>query len=82
MKNTETLPRANHIEIDQQTVTICAFDTNESRENLADQAVQIIASGPSITDLAFAALKDRATIFSTVVSACWLSIPLITSQVM
>lgn len=63
MKNTETLPRANHIEIDQQTVTICAFDTNESRENLADQAVQIIASGPSITDLAFAALKDRATIF-------------------
>ncbi|WP_238034188.1 hypothetical protein [Psychrobacter sp. Ps4] len=63
VKTTEILPRANHIEIDQQTVTICAFDASESRESLAHQTIQVIASGPSIADLAFAAIQDRATIF-------------------
>jgi len=57
------LPPSATFNIDNQSVSISAFDAREAEQNLHQQAVNIIASGPSIADLAFADLVDTATIF-------------------
>ena len=57
------LPPSATFNIDNQSVSISAFDAREAEQNLHQQAVNIIASGPSITDLSFADLVDTATIF-------------------
>lgn len=57
------LPPSATFNIDNQSVCISAFDAREAEQNLHQQAVNIIASGPSIADLAFADLVDTATIF-------------------
>lgn len=49
--------------IGDKTITICAFNASEATQNLHQQVVNIIASGPSITDLAFTELLDMPTIF-------------------
>lgn len=50
-------------DIDNQLITIQAFNADESTQNLHKQAVNIIASGPSIAQLPFAELLDIPTIF-------------------
>lgn len=55
-------PTADFI-INDQLITIKAFDASEAQQNLQGQAVNIIASGPSIADLAFTTLQDTPTIF-------------------
>lgn len=57
------LPPSATFNIDNQSVGISAFDAREAEQSLHQQAVNIIASGPSIADLAFADLVDTATIF-------------------
>ena len=57
------LPSAVELTVGNQTITIDAFDAKESQQNLHQQAVNIIASGPSIADLLFADLVNTATIF-------------------
>lgn len=57
------LPPSATFNIDNQSVSISAFDAREAEQNLHQQAVNIIASGPSIADLVFADLVDTATIF-------------------
>lgn len=57
------LPPSATFNIDNQSVSISAFDAREAEQNLQQQAVNIIASGPSIADLSFADLVDTATIF-------------------
>ena len=57
------LPPSATFNIDNQSVGISAFDAREAEQSLHQQAVNIIASGPSITDLSFADLVDTATIF-------------------
>ena len=56
-------PPAATFNIDNQNISILAFDANEAEQNLYRQRVNIIASGPSIADLTFAELVDTATIF-------------------
>lgn len=57
------LPPSATFNIDNHSIGISAFDAREAEQNLHQQAVNIIASGPSIADLAFAELVDTATIF-------------------
>lgn len=57
------LPSTVEFDIDHQLITIHAFDTNEATQNLHKQAVNIIASGPSIANLTFAELLDTPTMF-------------------
>ena len=57
------LPPSTTFNIDNQSVGISDLDAREAEQNLHQQAVNIIASGPSIVDLAFADLVDTATIF-------------------
>ena len=57
------LPSTADFAINDQLITIKAFNASESQQNLQGQAVNIIASGPSIADLAFSALQDTPTIF-------------------
>ena len=57
------LPPSVSFDIDHQPITITAFDGTQSEQSLNGQAVNIIASGPSIADLAFSELLDVATIF-------------------
>lgn len=57
------LPHTVEFKIGNQTIAINAFDAQEAQQNLYQQAVNIIASGPSITDLEFINLVDAATIF-------------------
>jgi len=57
------LPSTVDFYIDNQTITIKAFNAKESKQNLHKQAVNIIASGPSITRLQFSDLLDIPTIF-------------------
>ncbi|WP_201511924.1 hypothetical protein [Psychrobacter alimentarius] len=52
-----------HFNIDNKTITVYAFDASKPTQNLHNQTVNIIASGPSIADLAFAKLLDMPTIF-------------------
>lgn len=49
--------------INNQNIYIRTFDAKEAKQNLHQQAVNIIASGPSIADLIFSDLVDTATIF-------------------
>ena len=57
------LPPSASFDIDHQSITIAGFDANQSGQNLNQQAVNIIASGPSIAHLAFLELVDTAVIF-------------------
>lgn len=57
------LPPAVEFKINGDVIIIKAFDANEAKQNLQRQAVSIIASGPSITNLDFSELLDTATIF-------------------
>ena len=63
MELTLQLPPTVKFDIDNQLITICAFNANQIDQNLHKQAVNIIASGPSIADLAFSELLDAPTIF-------------------
>ncbi|WP_296243814.1 MULTISPECIES: hypothetical protein [unclassified Psychrobacter] len=56
-------PPSATFNIDNQSVSIRTFDAKEAEQNLHQQRVNIIASGPSITDLNFADLINTATIF-------------------
>lgn len=57
------LPPAVEFKIGDQTIAIQAFDAKEDQQNLYHQAVNIIASGPSVADLDFTDLINTATIF-------------------
>ena len=55
-------PTADFI-INNQRIVIKAFHANESQYNLQRQAVNIIASGPSINHLNFSEIQDNPTLF-------------------
>ncbi|WP_201617982.1 hypothetical protein [Psychrobacter urativorans] len=57
------LPPTVEFDIGNQLITIKAFNADESKQNLHQQAVNIIASGPSIANIAFSGLQDTPTIF-------------------
>ena len=57
------LPPAVEFKIGKQSVSIRAFDAKEEQQNLHQQTVNIIASGPSVADLQFTNLVNTATIF-------------------
>lgn len=57
------LPPMIEFEVGNQPFSIHAFDAQEIQQNLDRQAVNVIASGPSIADVDFTALLDTATIF-------------------
>lgn len=57
------LPSTVDFDIDNQTITIEAFNAKESKQSLHKQAINIIASGPSITHLQLSDLLDIPTIF-------------------
>ncbi|WP_352337419.1 hypothetical protein [Psychrobacter sp. 16-MNA-CIBAN-0192] len=57
------LPPTADFVIKDQLITIKAFNASESQQNLQGQAVNIIASGPSIADLVFSAMQNTTTIF-------------------
>lgn len=57
------LPPSVSFNIDYQNITISAFDANQNEQSLNQQAVNILASGPSIAHLAFSQLLDTATMF-------------------
>lgn len=63
MARTLDLPPTADFAINNQLITIQAFNSSEAQQNLHGQAVGIIASGPSISDLNFSALQDIPTIF-------------------
>lgn len=56
-------PPTVEFRIGNQTIAIQSFDSQEAQQNLRQQTVNIIASGPSIADLQFTDLIDTATIF-------------------
>lgn len=57
------LPSTIHFDIGQETVPINAFDAKEEKQNLGQQPVNIIASGPSIAEQAISKLQSTPTIF-------------------
>ncbi len=57
------LPPTVVFNIDDQPITIHAFNSSEAKQSLNNQAVNIIASGPSAANLAFSELIEIATIF-------------------
>ncbi|MEC5210533.1 Kdo-III transferase WaaZ [Psychrobacter sp. PL15] len=57
------LPSTARFNIDNQLITIRAFDANDAQQSLHKQAVNIIASGPSVASLAFSEMLDDPTIF-------------------
>ena len=57
------LPPTVVFNIDNQAITIHAFNSSEAQQNLHQQAVNIIASGPSVASLAFSELTETPTIF-------------------
>lgn len=57
------LPATADFVINDNLITIKAFDASQSQQNLNGQPVNIIASGPSIADLALSLLQDIPTIF-------------------
>ena len=63
MALTLDLPPTADFNIGNQLITIAAFDANEEKQNLHQQAVNIIASGPSTANLSFSELQDIPTIF-------------------
>lgn len=57
------LPPTVEFDIGNQLITIKGFNASEAKQNLHQQAVNIIASGPSIANLTFADMRDTPTIF-------------------
>lgn len=57
------LPTTVVFNINDQPITISAFNSNEAKQNLHAQAINIIASGPSVANLALSELVDAPTIF-------------------
>ncbi|MBU5615881.1 hypothetical protein KPY62_01935 [Psychrobacter sp. TAE2020] len=57
------LPPTVVFNIDDQPITIHAFNSSEAKQSLNNQAVNIIASGPSAANLAFSELIEIPTIF-------------------
>ncbi|ART79927.1 hypothetical protein [Oceanisphaera avium] len=57
------LPKTVAIKVGDQVVTLKAFDATEPEQHLAEQAVNIIASGPSVAELSLAELQHCPTIF-------------------
>lgn len=57
------LPPTVEFDLDNQLITISTFDADEAKQNLYKRAVNIIASGPSIANLALSDLRDMPTIF-------------------
>ena len=57
------LPPMIEFEVGNQPFPIYAFNAKEAQQNLDRQAVNIIASGPSIAEVDFIPLLDTATIF-------------------
>lgn len=49
--------------IDNKTISISTFDASDTTQDLKNQVVNIIASGPSIADLSFVKLLDMPAIF-------------------
>ena len=60
---TLALPPSVDFIVNDRLITIKAFNASEAQQNLNGQAVNIIASGPSIAELTFSALQDTPTIF-------------------
>lgn len=60
---TLALPPTADFIVNDRLITIKAFNASEAQQNLNGQAVNIIASGPSIAELTFSALQDTPTIF-------------------
>ena len=57
------LPPIVEFELDNKIISIHAFNAVDTQQHLNKQAVNIIASGPSIADVDFANLLNTATIF-------------------
>lgn len=57
------LPPTVEFDIEDQVISINAFNANETKQHLHKKSVNIIASGPSIANVDFAALRDTPTIF-------------------
>lgn len=57
------LPPIVEFDINNQIIPIHAFNAADTQQHLNKQAVNIIASGPSIADVDFANLLNTATIF-------------------
>ncbi|ERL54683.1 LPS glycosyltransferase [Psychrobacter aquaticus] len=57
------LPSTVEFDIETQIISINAFNANETEQHLHKKSVNIIASGPSIARVDFAALQDTPTIF-------------------
>ena len=57
------LPPTADFVINDRLITIKAFNASETQQNLQGQAINIIASGPSINVLNFSELQDTPTIF-------------------
>lgn len=57
------LPTSVDLEIDNGTITLKAFNSKEQKQDLGQQPVNIIASGPSIADFPISTLQENATIF-------------------
>lgn len=57
------LPTTAGFNIDNELITINAFNASEPQQSLYGKAVNIIASGPSVQQLAFSTLLDLPTIF-------------------
>ncbi len=57
------LPATAGFNIDNELIVIDAFNANEAEQSLLGQDVNIIASGPSVQQLALSELLDTPTIF-------------------
>ena len=57
------LPASVVFNIDERPIIIRAFNSSEAKQTLSKQAVNIIASGPSVAHVAFSNLVDMPTIF-------------------
>lgn len=57
------LPATAGFNINNELIVISAFNANEAEQSLLGQDVNIIASGPSVQQLALSELLDKPTIF-------------------
>lgn len=57
------LPNTLNFQLGNESVTLHAFNAKEQQQSLAEQAVNIIASGPSVAKIDLLALQNTATIF-------------------
>lgn len=58
-----SLPNTADFNIGNQRITLQAFNTNDAKQHLNQQPVNIIASGPSVSELCFSKLLATPTIF-------------------